>query len=91
MKGRSENTEKTFRRYCREVYMDRIKRFLAATPFTTRLYMILNAGVPQEFYHDNVVCEKCGHIEEKASYAIAQRAMGNKIVFTCDCGNKINL
>lgn len=36
-------------------------------------------------------CDKCAKTHKMNSYAIAQRAMNVKVVFTCECGNKINL
>lgn len=36
-------------------------------------------------------CKKCKKIHEKSAYAIAQAVMKVKLIFTCDCGNKINL
>lgn len=39
-----------------------------------------------EFY-----CSKCNTIHQMSSYAIAQRTMGHKLIFTCTCGNKIDL
>ena len=41
---------------------------------------------PFEFH-----CSKCNTIHEKNAYAITQNAMGVRLVFTCDCGNKIDL
>ena len=39
-----------------------------------------------EFY-----CEKCKTIHTKSAYAIAQAAMNVPLVYSCKCGNKINL
>lgn len=39
-----------------------------------------------EFY-----CKKCETVHKKTSYAIAQKAMGVSLTFTCDCGNQIKL
>lgn len=39
-----------------------------------------------EFY-----CCKCKTIHTKSTYAIAQRAMNVDLIFTCTCGNKIDL
>ena len=36
-------------------------------------------------------CTKCKKVHEMNTYAIAQIAMGNSIIFTCDCGKKIKL
>ena len=41
---------------------------------------------PFEFY-----CSKCKTIHKKSTYAIAQAAMNIRLVFTCTCGNKIDL
>ena len=41
---------------------------------------------PFEFY-----CSNCKTIHKKTTYAIAQAAMNVRLVFTCTCGNKINL
>ena len=37
------------------------------------------------------LCNKCKTIHRKSPYAIAQKAMNVRLVFTCSCGNKINL
>ena len=39
-----------------------------------------------EFY-----CKKCKTIHTKSAYAIAQSAMNVPLVYSCKCGNKINL
>lgn len=39
-----------------------------------------------EFY-----CKKCNTIHEMASYCVAQITMGNEMLFTCKCGNEIEL
>lgn len=39
-----------------------------------------------EFY-----CTECKTIHKKTKYAIAQHAMGVDLIFTCDCGNTIDL
>jgi hypothetical protein len=36
-------------------------------------------------------CSKCNTIHQMSSYAIAQRTMGHELIFTCTCGNKIDL
>jgi hypothetical protein len=36
-------------------------------------------------------CSNCNTIHTRSSYAIAQRAMNVDLIFTCDCGNKINV
>lgn len=41
---------------------------------------------PYEFH-----CNKCNTIHKKTAYAIAQHAMGVELIFTCACGNKIDL
>jgi len=41
---------------------------------------------PFEFH-----CSKCNTIHEKNAYTIAQNAIGVRLVFTCTCGNKIDL
>lgn len=37
------------------------------------------------------LCTKCQKIHTKSTYAIAQCAMNNRLIFTCECGNKIYL
>lgn len=37
------------------------------------------------------VCKKCGSLHTQIPYAVAQLAMGNPLIFSCSCGNKINL
>ena len=39
-----------------------------------------------EFY-----CSKCKTTHTKSAYAIAQSVMNVRLVFTCACGNKIDL
>jgi len=41
---------------------------------------------PYEFH-----CSKCNTIHKKTAYAIAQHTMGIELIFTCTCGNKIDL
>lgn len=41
---------------------------------------------PYEFY-----CSNCKTIHKQSPYAVAQLTMGNELIFTCDCGNKIEL
>ena len=41
---------------------------------------------PYEFH-----CNKCNTIHKKTAYAIAQHTMGVALIFTCTCGNKIDL
>jgi len=36
-------------------------------------------------------CSKCNTIHTRSAYAIAQRSMNVDLIFTCDCGNKINV
>lgn len=36
-------------------------------------------------------CSKCKTVHTKSAYAIAQAAMNVRLVFTCTCGNKIDL
>ena len=36
-------------------------------------------------------CTKCKTIHKQPPYCIAQISMGHAMVFTCECGNKINL
>ena len=45
----------------------------------------------RELLDNEFYCKKCQTIHTKSTYAIAQRAMNVDLVFTCDCGNKINL
>lgn len=33
-------------------------------------------------------CVKCGKVESKSSYCVAQQTMGHVIIFTCQCGTK---
>lgn len=40
---------------------------------------------PLDPYHFR--CDKCHRVHEKSYRCIAQQAMGNEMVFTCDCGN----
>lgn len=37
------------------------------------------------------ICDKCNKVHTQSAYAIAQTAMHNELIFTCDCGNKIEL
>ena len=36
-------------------------------------------------------CSKCNTIHTRSAYAIAQRTMNVDLIFTCDCGNKIDV
>lgn len=36
-------------------------------------------------------CKECNTVHKKSPYAIAQKAMGVDLIFTCDCGNKVDL
>ena len=36
-------------------------------------------------------CNKCNTVHKKTAYAIAQETMNVGLVFTCKCGNKIDL
>ena len=36
-------------------------------------------------------CSKCSTVHKKTPYAIAQSAMGNALVFTCECSNRIDV
>jgi hypothetical protein len=36
-------------------------------------------------------CNKCNTVHTKSAYAIAQATMRVRLVFSCPCGNKINL
>lgn len=36
-------------------------------------------------------CEKCGKVQHKTGYRIAQQAQGHTIYFTCDCGHKMEV
>lgn len=37
------------------------------------------------------LCEKCKKVHHKSVYCIAQQASGHTIIFTCDCGHKMNV
>lgn len=45
----------------------------------------------RELLDNEFYCSKCDTIHTKTAYAIAQTAMNVKLVFTCTCGNKIDL
>lgn len=53
----------------------------------------LNAEIERlkELKSNEFFCNKCKTIHTKSVYAIAQLAMGNELIFTCDCGKKITL
>lgn len=36
-------------------------------------------------------CNKCGAVHNMSPWSIAQQTMKVKMVFTCECGNRINL
>lgn len=36
-------------------------------------------------------CSKCNTIHTRSAYAIAQRSMNVDLIFTCDCGNNIDV
>lgn len=75
----------------------KIKAYIAAHPgcdvrelASTKQKGIYPVTTPQ-FVMNNTICTQCGHIEEKAGYAIAQTAMGHAVYFTCDCGNRFKV
>lgn len=73
-------------------YAAMVKQFIKAKPYTTMVHIRLSLKViPDQFFHDNVICVDCGHVEEKSTYCIAQNAMGHMVVYTCDCGKQIKL
>jgi RNase P subunit RPR2 len=36
-------------------------------------------------------CKKCKKLHTMSTYAIAQLTMGNELIFSCTCGEKITL
>lgn len=36
-------------------------------------------------------CNKCNTVHKASAYCIAQKTMGYEIIFTCECGNKIEV
>ncbi len=73
-----------------EITINKIKAYLKAKPFATKMDLQLALKLTPSFMENHVICCRCGHVEEKGSYAIAQKAMGYPVIFNCDCGNKIN-
>lgn len=47
--------------------------------------------VIRELKENEFICNKCNKINEKSLYAIAQGTMGVTLIFTCECGNKIDI
>jgi hypothetical protein len=45
----------------------------------------------RELLDNEFYCSKCDTIHTKTAYAVAQRAMNVDLIFTCTCGNKIDL
>ena len=45
----------------------------------------------RELLDNEFYCNKCDTIHTKTTYAIAQAAMNVELIFTCTCGNKIDL
>lgn len=45
----------------------------------------------RELLDNEFYCNKCDTIHTKTAYAIAQTAMNIELIFTCTCGNKIDL
>lgn len=53
--------------------------------------LTITQTVKRKLLNDEFYCIKCDTIHTKAPYAIAQKAMNIDIIFTCPCGNKIDL
>lgn len=70
----------------------RMQEYISSHQGCSVLDMVFKKKITtMSFISNHVVCTHCGHIEEKASYAIAQRAMGHTVAFACNCGNKFNV
>lgn len=69
---------------------NKIRGYMEARPFTNKIDVMIKLKIPPAFFQNNVFCFSCGYCEPMASYAIAQKAMGHAVTFSCDCGNKIN-
>ena len=70
----------------------KIKRYIASHPGCSVLDLyVKNRITTSRFVNDNVICTNFGHIEPKSTYAIAQKAMGHRMEFTCACGAKIGI
>lgn len=52
---------------------------------------IITTTTYRELSKYEILCEKCNHVEQMIPYCIAQLTMGNPVIFTCKCGNKIEL
>ncbi len=85
----SNYNEKDHKR-TKEIRMKQISDFIKHNKDLRPVQIMDRLRIPNIFLRNHVICFKCGHIEEKATYAIAQVAMGHAVTFTCDCGNKIN-
>ena len=70
-----------------EARIKELKVWILAHPGKSVFELQSAKRVPLVFITDNVICMKCGHIEPKAAYALAHSG----VVFTCKCGNKINV
>ena len=84
----SDLTEKHLDRL-REITVAKIAAYRVAHPKATAMDIIIKLKIAPAFFANNIYCFSCGYSEPMASYAIAQKAMGHQIIFTCNCGNKI--
>ena len=64
------------------------KKFVLKNKPIIQQFVAQEMEIPQTFFEDNFICCGCGEIFEKATYAIAQNALGHSVVYKCDCGHK---
>lgn len=91
MKVAVKNLSKKELKIIRNNTISRIREHIKKRKGCDKISLAVALKIPFTFFEYNVVCMECGHVEEMAAYAIAQKAMGNRITFACDCGNKIPL
>ncbi len=59
--------------------------------FATLNELIDELKIPIKYFEFRFVCFGCGEVTTKATYAIAQNAMGNEVIYTCECSHKTKL
>jgi hypothetical protein len=70
----------------------RVQAYIKKHPRCSLMDLVFKGKVVTSNYlFEHVICTSCGHVEDKSTYSIAQKAMGHSMTFNCNCGNKIKL
>ena len=76
--------------------VDQANEFLEKNPSfgviqekNNKIYVALIADKGLKLGKHDFICDNCDKIHTKTAYAIAQTAMNNELIFTCNCGYKI--